>query len=495
MSLSIQDLIDNAPLRSRLLSGAAGLARRVRWAHVCELADPTEWLGEGDLLMTTGIGIPATAAEQRAYVARLAQAKLAGLMIGEHMQAPADLDALRDEAERQGFPLLMTHYSVPFSAVTRAVLDAGRQEAFERRNAMSRLYESARLGLRGIGVGALLTRLAKDVSARLYLFDTRSLEPWQPGLDPLPPAWRETLLARRQELRGTMPTVVHCTRAELEAEALVMALPSQPLCTVLAWGGEVLDYSLLHHLAGVLGIELERVQVEHERQLRLGSELLDDLLQQRLGERAAQERLAQLRCPVEQAALALAAPAQVLADGWQQRLHRQGVEFLVRHRGAALVVLIAQPEQVALLQAELGCPLGVSNVIGHPARVQEALREARLALAHASAQRPWVAYASAQREQPWLPGSLDEAARIHRSVLGPLADYDQQQGSHLQKTLRVFLEQNRSWQKAAQQLSVHKQTLVYRIRRIEALTGRSLDRTEDVAVLWIALRAGEIADA
>ena len=31
----------------------------VLWAHVCELADPTQWLGEGDLLMTTGIGIPA----------------------------------------------------------------------------------------------------------------------------------------------------------------------------------------------------------------------------------------------------------------------------------------------------------------------------------------------------------------------------------------------------------------------------------------------------
>ncbi|MOA52327.1 carbohydrate diacid transcriptional activator CdaR [compost metagenome] len=59
--------------------------------------------------------------------------------------------------------------------------------------------------------------------------------------------------------------------------------------------------------------------------------------------------------------------------------------------------------------------------------------------------------------------------------------------------MRVFLEQNRSWQKAAQCLNVHKQTLVYRVRRIEEITGRSLDSTEDVAVLWIALRAGEIA--
>ena len=80
-----------------------------------------------------------------------------------------------------------------------------------------------------------------------------------------------------------------------------------------------------------------------------------------------------------------------------------------------------------------------------------------------------------------------------RRALGALADYDQQQGAQLQHTLQVFLEQNRSWQKTAERLNVHRQTLVYRIRRIEEITGLSLDSTEDVAVLWIALRAADIA--
>ncbi|WP_261398008.1 PucR family transcriptional regulator [Pseudomonas sp. DR48] len=78
-------------------------------------------------------------------------------------------------------------------------------------------------------------------------------------------------------------------------------------------------------------------------------------------------------------------------------------------------------------------------------------------------------------------------------MLGALADYDLQQGGQLQHTLRVFLEQNRAWQKSAQRLNVHKQTLVYRIRRIEEITGRSLDLTEDVAILRIAFRSAEIA--
>ncbi len=59
------------------------------------------------------------------------------------------------------------------------------------------------------------------------------------------------------------------------------------------------------------------------------------------------------------------------------------------------------------------------------------------------------------------------------------------------ESLRAFLRENRSWQRAAAALSVHKQTLVYRMRRVEELTGRRLDSTEHVAELWIALRADE----
>jgi purine catabolism regulator len=36
---------------------------------------------------------------------------------------------------------------------------------------------------------------------------------------------------------------------------------------------------------------------------------------------------------------------------------------------------------------------------------------------------------------------------------------------------------------------VHRQTLVYRIERVEQLTGRQLQSTADVAELWLALQA------
>ncbi|WEK29661.1 MAG: PucR family transcriptional regulator ligand-binding domain-containing protein [Candidatus Pseudomonas phytovorans] len=487
MSFSIQDIIDNVSLRTRLLTGMEGTQRTLRWAHVCELADPSEWLGEGDLLMTTGMGIPREVEQQSAYVTRISDAKVAGMMIGENMQAPDDISGLLDQASLLGFPVLITHYSVPFSAVTKAILDARQQTEDQRRRAVVRLYESARIGLRHLGLNGLLLRLSADVTAELYLFDTRSLCPWQEGLEFLPTRWHEVLSSRAR-------LTYDLTRChDGDSEALVMALPALPECAILATGGQLLDYGILHHIASVLAIELERVQGEHERMLRLGSELLDDLLNMRLTERAAMDRLEQLSCPPSSSHLVLARLDHAAPNNWQMELSRQSMKMLARQAGDELVILVADPSVCESLQAMLGCSLGVSAVLGAGLRAPEALREARLALAHSTVARKIVDYANALDEAFWLPSDLEQANRMYRGVIGGLADYDAQNGSQLIHTLRVFLEQNRSWQKSSQMLNVHKQTLIYRVRRIEEITGRSLDDTEGVVALWIALRSMDIA--
>ncbi|MCY1408982.1 hypothetical protein D9M71_243160 [compost metagenome] len=411
-------------------------------------------------------------------------------MIGEDMQAPANLDAMREAAEELGFPLLFTHYGVPFAAVTRAIVDAGRQEEFERRNAITRVYESARMSIQGLGLGKLLQRLEKDVQASLKLLDPQTLEPWLPGLAGLSAAQREAFPPRRMDTAGNQP-VVQRHRLD-DGEVLVMALPSQRDCILVAQGDRLLDYGLLHHVVAVLGIELERLRVESERNLRLGSELLDDLLQQRLSTRQAEQRLGQFGASLEQARLAVARPAHLALAEWDEALHRRGIRVLLRAQGEELVLLYWD-DAAPHAQAQVQTALGLSNPLGHPERCREALREARLALAHAGPDNPLVTYAQVGADAPWLPRSLDEAARVFRGVLGGLADYDAQQGTLLLQTLRVFLEHNRSWLTAARQLHVHKQTLVYRVRRIEEITGRSLDSTEDVATLWFALRAAQVA--
>lgn len=491
MSLRIIDLIDMPELRTRLLSGDEGTGRLVHWAHVCELPDPTEWLGEGDLLMTTGIGIPADPAAQRRYVEAMAQAGFSGMMIGEDMQAPGDLQALQDKAEELGFPVLMTHYGVPFASVTRAVIDARRNEEFERGKAIARLHVSARIAIEGIELDALLHRLEEDVQAQLMLWDPQTQQPWLPRGRKLPETLREALRQPRPDLPHSQPVVRRYPSDE--GEVLGISVPSRRKCVLLVHrrGHDVLDYSLLNHLSAVLGIALERLHVENERAVRLGSELLEDLLNQRLTRQQAGKRLAPFGIALDSAHLAVARCGGLSLPDLAALFERADTPVLLCPRGEELWLLLP-PDTAAAVQGILAADMGLSDQIGYFERLPEAQREARLAVAHADPARPAVFYAQIADKLPWLPQTLDEARETFRRVLGNLAEHDEDSRASLLYTLKIFLEQNRSWQATADKLHIHKTSLTYRIRRIEALTGRSLGNTGDVVALWLALQAAEI---
>jgi purine catabolism regulator len=110
-------------------------------------------------------------------------------------------------------------------------------------------------------------------------------------------------------------------------------------------------------------------------------------------------------------------------------------------------------------------------------------------------QRPRFTYGERAGATPFLPASLSDAEAVVAGLLGPLIAYDAEHDTQLLHSLRCFLEHNRSWQRTAEQLHVHKQTLHYRMRRVEELTGRRLDATSDVAALWYALEADALVRA
>jgi purine catabolism regulator len=93
-----------------------------------------------------------------------------------------------------------------------------------------------------------------------------------------------------------------------------------------------------------------------------------------------------------------------------------------------------------------------------------------------------------------MPLNLSQADQLVEHVLGSLLRYDAAHRTELVTTLAVFLRHNRSGTATSEELHIHRQTLLYRVRRIEELSARSLGRTEDVVELWLALRALEVVD-
>jgi len=85
-----------------------------------------------------------------------------------------------------------------------------------------------------------------------------------------------------------------------------------------------------------------------------------------------------------------------------------------------------------------------------------------------------------------VPASVLRSFR--ERLLGPLVAYDDRHRAELLSTLREFLACSGSWNACAAKMYVHVNTVRYRIRRIEELTGRDLSRLDDQVDFFLALR-------
>ncbi|OUS77285.1 hypothetical protein B1748_09085 [Paenibacillus sp. MY03] len=81
------------------------------------------------------------------------------------------------------------------------------------------------------------------------------------------------------------------------------------------------------------------------------------------------------------------------------------------------------------------------------------------------------------------------------SYLKPLVEHDEQKGSDLIGTLRVFLEADGSKVLTAQRLFIVRQSLYYRLNRIKELRGPDFMSPENRIALQVALRAWEMLRA
>jgi DNA-binding PucR family transcriptional regulator len=78
---------------------------------------------------------------------------------------------------------------------------------------------------------------------------------------------------------------------------------------------------------------------------------------------------------------------------------------------------------------------------------------------------------------------------LERRVLGPLEDYaERRSAADLLDTLAVMMRVGLDRRTAAEELHVHPNTLDYRLRRVEELTGLDLSLPDDLALVALALK-------
>lgn len=262
----------------------------------------------------------------------------------------------------------------------------------------------------------------------------------------------------------------------------------------------------LEHGATVLAMELARLRSLADTELRVRRELVDHLLGG--GDEESALALAQaLDYDLER-------PHQVLVVEGRGRRRDEEAFFHAVRRAArdvgAGTLLVTRGRTVVLLSpaqapfdrlrctilAELGggtCRIGVGESSDRPGEFPRSYREAQFALkmqavAKGAAQ---VVHFDGLGVYRLLSDVQDTVGveRFVRSWLGALLDYDSRKHSDLVDTLTEYLECGGSYDAAAQSLSVHRNTLKYRLQRIREISQHDLSCPDTRFNLQLATRA------
>lgn len=495
-SVSVRDVVELRHLQATLLAGEAGLDHRVSWAHVCDAFDPWNWLDPGDLVLTCGYIVPEDPSAQVQFVQSMVAAGLSGIVIGEDDRCPHLSDEMLTTADRAGFPVIHGAHAVGFAQYVRFVAAANARGEDQSFTQIARVNGEVMASLRETLVGTeFVERLSRVVSCRLHVVDPEMWEPLIRGGEAPDRAWKAAYDAEVHRSSGRAPFVMNL--AVGDRTALTMPIVSERSACLIAFpeGDSRPRLAVLQQVAAACALEIGRVDAAVERSRRAGAGLLNDTLNARLEPAVLTALFRERRLQGDLRALAIdGRPAAIerLARRWLIR----GIPFLLGEIGQVAVAVVRSVDvpRVDLVERTTleRWRAGLSDAFAGPGNLGDAVRQARWALETVSPNDSALALYG-DSSPSFLPRTLSESKLAADRVLGPLIEYDREQGTDLIKTLRAYLECDRSPTRASELLFIHTQTVNYRITRIQELTGRSMRSTGDVSELWFALRALALA--
>ena len=529
--VTIEDVWHGAlPQESQLVAGAAGRHREVVWCTALRARSPALTpLRGGELLLINPQVL--TAVDSRLTLARLLES-----LAGQGVAGAAVLGRVSAEARRvsdtHGLPLFALPAALPLDQVEQQVLRYivdRRAELHERAQDLHR--QLSELALAGRGLPALLTRLHELTGVPVVLERDSGVDYVGAG-GRLPESTAAAIAAERGALEEWLrevplsafdPPVALRPLLNGQARLIAPILVQGSIAGFLSLLGSEGELGELHRLAvgraaHACAIELVRAHAARDARDEVEEELLDVLTAGRPGShQAARERAKRKGFDVDAPYLVIAAEsaepdrAPKIRLAWERLLATMRSSALVRGRGDTTLAvvslagrraleprsLIDQLHRAARTAVAAPVALGYAAVRTGTAEIASSAREAEQALSmgrrlfgpdSATAFKDLGLYRLLYALQP-----LPELRAFRDDALTRLRAKDR--GGVLLQTLGAYLATNGSPTDAAARLHLHRNTVLYRLGRIEDLLGVDLRDAEVRLGLHLALKIGDILDA
>ena len=533
--LTLTKLLKDAVFAAaKVVAGAEGLNNVIEWSHIIDVPKVVGLVEPRNLVITTGQGISLKPEEQMKFISDLAQAGIAGLVIsiGGRFFQQIPLPMIK-VANQHRFPIITIPYTVRFIDLTRVIHEqiVSRQYALLKQS--DHIHKTlTQIVLEGGGLQQLAGALAGLVNRSVTIEDPELNLLAYAVCGEIDPARAESIKAGETPLflrnlvreSGILEKMAHnqepifvpawpehgMTKERIAAPVVVgrkiygyvwLIAGDEPL--------DELDRQAIERAATVAALIMLKEEAIHQTEARLQADLIAQLLSgqteslalkdkaNRLGLDLQQpQRVALLRPPAD------TLPSLHLADKLGQLIQKMAPSYIIQPLGQNLILILPdEVEATALSQALVQALPGLKVAIGGsaPAMVnlaqsyQEAEEAMEIGLALASQTN--IYDFNHLGFLHWLYHLPIQARAVNPYIqqIKKLAGEERAARAQLLHTLEVFLDCGGNASETARVLQIHRNTLTYRIKQIEAYCQVSLAEPEVRLNLQIAIKAFRLA--
>jgi len=538
IGLPLKQLLNDVEMLSKaqVVSGFDGLDRLVQWPQIADIPGMTDWLRNGELLLTTSFALQEPAAQQRALINALVEKGVAGMVVAVGRYFKHTSPAVRAAADAVDFPIVELPWQIPLLETAKQISQRIIAQQTELLNHSIKIHQTlTQLALQNSDLEALAQALAQLLKRPVIIEDINLISlayanlAQEKGLRQLSLHQLKTprslinhlqnsgILAELQRSPRPIRMDAMPTRDEKTERIIAPVMAGKELLGyvwVIADKRPLihLDYIAIEHAATVIALIITRERAVQQATRQRYGDLFDHLLTEGvvLTDRLLTEARQLGLDPYRPYRVLLVRGSNIPSEEMErieaalrQAFHQVQKQALLTNKRDDLVMIleeidipIAREILTQLYQENNALFAGLSNSYDSLVHLHRSYQEAL------EATEIW---STLQLDTPivefhtlgflhWLY-LLPERWRTENSYVAKiqvLADYDTKYRSKFLHTLEIYLDQGANASAAAKSLHLHRSTLLYRLEKCQTLCQADLSSPQERLNLLVALKAWRI---
>lgn len=533
MGLTVSEALAKLSLSSDcVVAGGSGLDKIIHRVNVLEVPDIVQWLDGGELLLTTGFALKDNPQLQSQLLCELANKGIAALAIKSGRYLTPIPQPMLDLADELGLPLLELPAYLPLSRVMAPIYETLLNQQLEQLKQAEEIHHLfLEVILKGEGIAEIGNILTHLIKKHVVIFDTRFQILFQSFQEQEQEfAWKDIFeafkrrlthkYARAESRKILKMSIFHYKNYELFIFPVVGSKAPLGYIVVVRTEHSLTsqDSMACEQAALVAALEISKQKAVFEAERRSKGELLDELLR---GNTTCAETLKRRANSLN---FKLDNELVVFVVNWQKPLvlNKESIIFTVEE-------LFQDYPGGVLWQFRCDQLIGLVGVNGTIDLLKRLLTELALQFGSGVKQKVWIGTGRAYNTLEAVHLSYEEARvavaigsaysagdpvtffdqlgafrclyeirdypqikLFYTETVGRLKEYDQINNAELLQTLEAYFQNGCNLRQTAKALFVHRNTLSYRLEKLERITGRKLDDYNDLFDLQLAVRLDKI---